>query len=131
MPADEVRKLYPNFRTTPLYEGRDPRTGKTVTVGGDTLIPAMLDVGPGLPVGATLAFDASDRLRSLELWPDLAPGATVDPKLLHRGAQELAARLGLGELPDLPDRRDWMVGGAKVALTNEDGFRFELSRPQK
>jgi hypothetical protein len=133
MSVQQVRGLYPRATTTPAYEGRNPRTGEKVVVGGDTLVPEIQEVVPGLMVNATLAFDPSDRLVSISLWPDLEPALpgprNIDAQLVLRGAQELARVVGIGSLSEVPENRDWVIDETKIELTNDDGFRFELSRP--
>lgn len=133
MSGHQVRGLYPRARTTPTYEGRNPRTGERVVVGGDTLVPEIQQVVPGLTVNATLVFDPADRLISISLWPDLEPALPgpreVDTELLVRGARELAKVLGIEDLSELPEQQAWVIDKTTIELTNEDGFRFELSSP--
>jgi len=132
MSSIEVRVLYPRATTTPSYEGRNPLTGERIVVGGDTLVPEIQEVIPGVMVNATLGFDASDRLSSIGLWPDLEPALpgprTIDEALLVRGARELARGFGIGALAELPEEQEWVIAGTRIELTSEDGFRFELSR---
>lgn len=134
MSGQQVRGLYPRARTTPTYEGRNPRTGERVVVGGDMLVPEIQEVVPGLMVNATLAFDPSDRLVSISLWPDLEPALPgprkIDTELLLRGAQALARVIGIGgSLSEMPEKQGWVIDKTTIELTNDDGFRFELSRP--
>lgn len=116
-----IRAAFPAVRTTPTYDGRDPRTGQTTIAGGDLLVPAIVEATPGLPVGATLTLERGG-LAAIELWPDVeAP----DEARISEGARALAARLG--GTPSAGAPKQWTREGTRIEATTEEGFRFRLT----
>jgi hypothetical protein len=115
-----VRALYPQARTTPLIDGRDPVTGKRVIVGGNELVPQITTVA-GIPINATVSFE-DDAAAQIDLSPD---GAGEEATLLL-AARRLARALGLDGLVEIPEKRAWEHEGTLVFLYADNGFRFEL-----
>ena len=131
MSKQQVRVEYRQTRTTPVYEGRHPVTGQTVVVGGDELIPELQKVAPGVMVNATLKFDA-DRLIQIDLWPDIDPAnaPAADAERLASAARELARSLGNDAAGRADAQHRWSIRGTAIEQTDDDdGWRFELSRP--
>lgn len=135
MTMEQVLAVYPRATTTPVYEGRNPLTHERVTVGGDTLVPQLQEIIPGLTVNATIAFNSSNRLVSIALWPDLPPAlgepsatdAMTDAERVRRGAQELARVLGLGSLSGGTARTGRMEDGTTIELTGDVDKTFDSS----
>jgi hypothetical protein len=134
MSRADVKDMFPQATVTPKVEGRNPFTGEIVVVGGDELVPVVFtaaDIG----VNATFGFAPDDTLVEMHLYLDRDPplleeryakSAQIEWKQMEAAAKEIAAILGILELPD--DETTFEFPYATITYVS-DGLDFELRSP--
>lgn len=133
-----VRQCYPAAKALPIYEGRDPRTGRAVTTNpGCVLEPGTFGVPidlDGVSLVSSVTFDARG-MAQITLSSDggdhryEATSRDEWQRMIAAAAGALGPSLGTG--PVSPDDEDqtWHVGDVEVSLTLEwKRFGFTLTR---